>query len=51
MSTHYLCFGAKIKKNRYTPAYIPQFCYINVGYEGVYISWTCFPDVPSLSLI
>ena len=19
-------------------------CYVKVGYEGVYISWTCFPD-------
>ena len=23
---------------------IPQFCYIKVGYKGVYITWTCFPD-------
>ena len=37
-----LCFGAKIKKNRYTPAY--QFCYIKVGFKRVYISRTCFPD-------
>ena len=22
----------------------PQFCYIKVGYKGVYIAWTCFPD-------
>ena len=21
-----------------------QLCYIKVGYEGVYFSWTCFPD-------
>ena len=24
---------------------IPQFCYIKVGYKGVYITKTCFPDV------
>ena len=24
---------------------IPQFCYIKVGFEGVHISRTCFPDV------
>ena len=29
-------------KNRYIPAY--PFCYIKVGFEGVYITWTCFPD-------
>ena len=22
----------------------PQFCYIKVGYEGVYVSWTYFHD-------
>ena len=31
-------------KNRYTPAY-PIFVYIKVGFKGVYITWTCFPDV------
>ena len=36
-------FWGKNKKNRYTQ-YIPQFCYIKVGYEGVYISRTCFHD-------
>ena len=36
-STHNLCFGAKIRK-------IPQFCCIKVGYKGVYITRTCFPD-------
>ena len=24
---------------------IPQFCYIKVGYKGVYIIWTCYRDV------
>ena len=38
-STHNLCFGAKIRKIG-----IPLFCYINLGYIGVYITWTCFPD-------
>ena len=35
-------FWSKNKKNRYTP--IPQFFYIKVGFKGVYISRTCFPD-------
>ena len=39
MSTHNLCFEAKIR------TCIPQFCYIKVGFKGVYISWTWFPDV------
>ena len=42
LSTHYLCFGAKITKIG-IPC-IPQFCYIKVGFKGVYITWTCFPD-------
>ena len=33
-------FWNKNKKNRYTLAY-PQFCYIKVGYEGVFVSRTC----------
>ena len=32
----------KNKKKRYTPAY-PSYT-IKVGYKGVYISQTCFPD-------
>ena len=40
-STRNLCFGSKI--NRYTPAN-PQFVYIKVGFKGVYISRTCFPN-------
>ena len=36
-------FWSKNKKNRYTP-HIPQFFYIKVGFKGVYISRTCFPD-------
>ena len=24
---------------------IPQFYFIKVGFKGVHISWTCFPDV------
>ena len=36
-------FWSKNKKNRYTPR-IPRFFYIKVGYKGVYISRTCFPD-------
>ena len=43
MSTHNLCFEAKIRKIG-----IPQFCYIKVGFKGVYISRTCFPDELSI---
>ena len=41
-STHSPCFGAKIRKIGY-PC-IPQFCYIKVGFKGVFIAWTCFTD-------
>ena len=46
MSTHNLCFGAKIRKIVY-PC-IPQFNYIKVGFKGVFIAWSCFPDDPRL---
>ena len=36
-------FWTKNKKIRYTPAN-PIFFYINVGFKGVYISRTYFPD-------
>ena len=36
-------FWSKSKKNRYTSR-IPQFCYIKVGFNGVYITRTCFRD-------
>ena len=39
-------FLIKNKKNRYTPAN-SSFFYIKVGFNGVYITWTCFPDVKS----
>ena len=35
-------FWFKDKKNRYTPV---KSSFINVGYEGVYISRICYPDV------
>ena len=38
-STHNLCFGAKIRKIG-----IPQFCYIKVGFKGVYITRAYFRD-------
>ena len=38
-STHNLRFGAKIRKIG-IPC-ISQFCYIKVGYTGVYIACTC----------
>ena len=40
-------FWSKNKKNRYTLVYppcIPQFCYIKVGYKGVYIVDVMSPD-------
>ena len=37
-------FWRKNKKNRYTYPCITQFYYIKVGYKGVFISRTCFPD-------
>ena len=43
MSTHNLCFGAKIRKIG-IPLHTPV-CYIKVGYKGVYITRACFPDV------
>ena len=44
MSTHNLCFRAKIRKIGTVYPCVPQFCYIKVGYKGVYITRTCFPD-------
>ena len=37
-------FWSKNKKNRYTPCK-PHFFYIKMGFKGVYITWTCYPDV------
>ena len=42
MSTHNLCFRAKISKNVYP--YNPQFYYIKVGCKGVFVTRTCFRD-------
>ena len=39
-------FWSKNKKNRYTLC-IPQVYYMKVGFKGVYITRTCFPDVCS----
>ena len=36
-------FWSTNKKNRYTPA--KPFFHIKVGFKGVFIAWTCFPDV------
>ena len=41
-------FWSKNKKKIGIPC-IPQFCYIKVGFKGVYISQTCFPDEPARS--
>ena len=49
MSTHNLCFRAKMRK-MYTPVNpsftIPQFYNIKLGCKGVYmkITRTCYPD-------
>ena len=45
-STYNLCFRANIRKNVYPCK--PQFCYINVGCKGVYITRKCYPDVVCL---
>ena len=37
-------FWSKNKK-KYAYPCIPQFCYIKVGFKGVFIARTCFPDV------
>ena len=42
MSTHNLCFRAKIRKNVYPCK--PQLYYMKVGCKGVYITRTCFHD-------
>ena len=36
-------FGAKIKKLG-IPLQSPIFFYRNMGFKGVYLTWTCFPD-------
>ena len=42
MSTHNVCFGPKLRKLGIPCK--PQFFYIKVGFKGVYISRTRFPD-------
>ena len=42
-STHNVCFESKIRKLGLLPN--PQFFYIKVGFKGVFISRTWFPDV------
>ena len=42
MSTHKLCFRAKIRKNVYPCKH--QFYYIKVGCKRVFITRTCFRD-------
>ena len=39
-------FWNKNKKNRYTP--VNPSLLNKKGYEGVYFSWTCFPDETGL---
>ena len=42
MSTHNLCFRAKIRNNVYPCK--RQFFYIKLGCKGVFITRTCFRD-------
>ena len=42
MSTHNLCFRAKIRKN--VNHCKPQFYYMKVGCKGVFVTRTCFRD-------
>ena len=39
---HNLCFVSNLRKIGKS-----QFYYIKVGYEGIYVTWTCYPDVNS----
>ena len=39
------CGGYKNTKNRYTLH--TQFYYVQVGFKGVFVAQTCFPDVSS----
>ena len=48
MSTHNLCFGAKIRKIG-IPLHT-QFYYIKVGFKGIFIARICFPDDWAVSL-
>ena len=48
MSIYNLCFRAKIRKNVYPCT--PQFYYTKVGCKGVFVTRTCFRDVPYLDL-
>ena len=41
-STHNVCFGSKIRKLGIPCK--PQFYYINLGFKGVHITQTCYPD-------
>ena len=42
--THNQCFELEIRKTG-TPQQTPVFFfYMKVGFNGVYFSWTCFPD-------
>ena len=45
-STHNQCFGSRIRKSD-IPC-IPQFNYIKLGFNGVFILGTCFPDAQYL---
>ena len=43
-TTIFVLSRAKIRKIVISYPCIPHVCYIKVGYDGVYIAQTCFPD-------
>ena len=50
-STHNVCFGSKTRKLGTPLQTAVFFFYIKVGFKGLYIAWTCFPDdLPSYLL-
>ena len=51
MSTHNLCFRAKIRRKCIPVPCKPQFYYIKVGCKGVYITRTCLHDVNLFSCV
>ena len=48
-STINLCYGAKIRKIG-IPLHTPILLY-KCGFNGVYMSWTCYPDVYNITAL
>ena len=49
MSTHNLCFRAKVRKIVYPCTPPSEFYYIKVGCKGVFVTRTCFRDAKGSS--